>query len=65
MKTIRRNCHLNAEPGYCISIDESMIAFKGRYAGKQYLPRKPIKWGFKCIILADSLSGYVYDFHLY
>ena len=37
------NCHLNAEPGYCISIDESMIAFKGRHAAKQYLPRKPIK----------------------
>ena len=43
MNTIRRNFHLNTEPGYCISIDESMIAFKGTHAAKQYLPRKPIK----------------------
>ena len=44
MNTIRRNCHLNAEPRYCISIDESMIAFKGRHAAKQYLPRKPMRF---------------------
>ena len=43
MNTIRRNCHLNAEFGYCISIDESMIAFKGTHAAKQYLPRKPMR----------------------
>ena len=30
-------------PGYCISIDESMIAFKGRHTAKQYLPRKPMR----------------------
>lgn len=30
-----------------LSIDESMIKFKGRSVLKQYLPMKPIKRGFK------------------
>ena len=34
--------------GKKISIDEAMIAFKGRSSLKQYIPQKPVKRGIKC-----------------
>lgn len=48
-----------------IAIDESMIGFKGRVWFIQYLPKKPTKWGMKAYVLADSVSGYTYDWKLY
>jgi len=41
-----------------ISVDESMIGFKGRLSFLQYLPKKPTKWGMKAFVLVDSLTGY-------
>ena len=48
-----------------ISIDESMIGFKGRLYFIQYMPKKPIKWGMKAFVLADSSSGYTHTWRLY
>ncbi|XP_071957265.1 piggyBac transposable element-derived protein 4-like [Antedon mediterranea] len=45
--------------------DEAMVTFQGRHSGKQYDPSKPIKRGFKIWTLADSISGYVYNFAVY
>ena len=45
-------------PASQLSIDESMIGFKGRHSLKQYLPMKPTKWGFKVFLLCESTSGY-------
>ncbi len=36
-----------------------MIRFRGRFAVKQYMPKKPVKWGIKSFTLADSSNGYV------
>uniref|UniRef100_A0A0K8VYQ3 PiggyBac transposable element-derived protein 3 n=1 Tax=Bactrocera latifrons TaxID=174628 RepID=A0A0K8VYQ3_BACLA len=41
-----------------LSVDESMILFKGRTAIKQYCPMKPIKRGYKLWCLADQ-RGYI------
>lgn len=41
------------------SIDESMVKFKGRSTGKQYLPLKPIKRGVKIWERCDARTGYV------
>lgn len=46
------------------SIDESMIAFKGRSSIKQYTPNKPIKRGYKEWTRADAF-GYVCQFEIY
>ncbi|XP_054746160.1 piggyBac transposable element-derived protein 3-like [Anastrepha obliqua] len=46
------------------SIDEQIIAFKGRSSFKQYNPAKPHKWGLKMFTRAGT-SGLVYDFTLY
>ena len=48
-----------------LSIDETMIPFKGRSSMKQYLPLKPIKRGFKVWVLADAQTGYVSRLEVY
>ena len=47
-----------------LSVDESMIKFKGRSVLKQYLPIKPIKRGYKLWCLADQ-RGYIKKFQIY
>ena len=42
-----------------VAVDETMLKFRGRFAGKQYMPKKPIKRGVKCFNLADSSNGYM------
>ena len=47
-----------------LCVDEQMIPFKGISTLKQYMPLKPVKWGYKvhCLCGAD---GVVYDFIIY
>jgi len=47
-----------------ISVDESMIKFKGRSSIKQYNPMKPIKRGYKIWSMADQ-KGYMLAFKVY
>lgn len=47
-----------------LSVDESMIAFKGRSSIKQYNPKKPIKRGCKIWTIADQ-KGYILQFDIY
>ncbi len=48
-----------------IAIDEAMVKYKGRSSLKQYMPKKPIKRGFKIWMRADSKAGYVSKFMVY
>lgn len=48
-----------------ISVDESMVAFKGRTSLKQYMPKKPIKRGFNIWVCACSETGYILNFEMY
>ena len=48
-----------------ISVDETMISYKGRLGFIQYMPKKPKKWGLKAFVLSDAHTGYVYNWHLY
>lgn len=52
-------------PSSYVAVDESMIRFKGRSAIKQYMPLKPIKWGYKVWCIADSSSGFIFMFEIY
>jgi len=47
-----------------LSIDEQIIPFKGRHGLKQYMPKKPHKWGYKVYVLS-GVSGYAYDIEVY
>ena len=42
-----------------------MIKFKGRLSFRQYLPAKPVKWGVKVWVLAESDTGYLSKFQVY
>ncbi|CAH1974499.1 unnamed protein product [Acanthoscelides obtectus] len=52
------------KPTKNVSIDESMIRFKGRSSLRQYMPNKPIKRGYKVLVRASE-SGYVDHFQIY
>ena len=45
-------------PGKNLSIDESMVKFKGRIFFHQYMPAKPTKWGLKEFVLCEAKTGY-------
>ena len=42
-----------------LSVDETMIKFKGRLNIEQYIKIKPVKWGVKLFTIAESATGYV------
>lgn len=52
-------------PSRELSIDESMIAFRGRVAFRQYIKGKPQPWGIKAYVLSESRTGYMYNVVIY
>jgi len=64
LNLVRRNFQQNYALGSCVSIDKSIIKFKGRSSIKQYDPLKPIKRDYKVWILSESTTGYVYNFEI-
>lgn len=52
-------------PGRNLSVDESMVKFKGRIFFKQYMPAKPTKWGVKLFVLCDAKTGYALKHMVY
>ena len=51
-------------PGSVISIDETMIPWRGRLVFKQYIPGKAHKYGIKMYKLA-ALNGYTWNYIIY
>nr|CAH7726170.1 unnamed protein product [Callosobruchus chinensis] len=52
-------------PGKNISVDESLIGWKGRLSWKQYIPSKRKRFGIKLFMLCESSTGYIYNFIVY
>lgn len=48
-----------------VSIDESLMLFKGRLAWKQYIPLKRSRFGIKSYMLCESKTGYVWSLIIY
>ena len=53
---------LNTNFSSQISIDESLIPFKGRLSFRQFIPSKRAHFGIKCWVLADASNSYVSRF---
>lgn len=51
-------------PSQCVTIDESMIPFRGASSLVYYIPSKPHKFGIKMHEICESKSGYCYKFKL-
>ncbi len=58
LNNLCKKCNEHFIPGQNLAIDEAMIKFKGRSSMKQYMPKKPVKRGFKLWMRADSASGH-------
>ena len=48
-----------------MSVDETMVGFRGRFSAKQYMPAKPTKYGVKAFTLAESEHGYLLNCLVY
>uniref|UniRef100_A0A8W8NTV8 PiggyBac transposable element-derived protein domain-containing protein n=1 Tax=Magallana gigas TaxID=29159 RepID=A0A8W8NTV8_MAGGI len=54
------------QPYESVSVDERMVASKHQYSGiRQFIRDKPIPFGLKLWVLADSITGYTYAFFVY
>lgn len=52
-------------PGKNLSIDESIVKFKGHIFFRQYMPAKPTKWGLKEFVLCEATTGYHLRYLIY
>ena len=48
-----------------ISIDESLLLWKGRFSWKQYIPKKRSCFRLKAFVLLKGSTGYVWNIILY
>ncbi|KAG8239306.1 hypothetical protein J437_LFUL015082 [Ladona fulva] len=48
-----------------ITIDESLLLYKGRLGWRQFIPQKRARFGIKTIVLSESRSGYVWSTIIY
>ena len=48
-----------------VSVDESLMLWKGRLSWKQYIPLKRARYGIKSYELCESSSGYIWNFFIY
>lgn len=55
----------NYQPPEHLSLDEGVLAWRGRLSFKTYNPNKPDKYGVKGYIVADGVSGYVWRYQVY
>ncbi|KAK3873842.1 hypothetical protein Pcinc_021173 [Petrolisthes cinctipes] len=52
-------CRWMYTPGENLTIDEQLLAFRGRAVFRMYIPKKPAKYGLKLILCCDNKSKYL------
>ncbi|XP_046686188.1 piggyBac transposable element-derived protein 4-like [Homalodisca vitripennis] len=48
-----------------VTVDEMLVPFRGKCRFKQYMPKKPAKYGIKIFCMADSGSSYLCNAFIY
>lgn len=64
-ESINNKCRSLYIPERDISIDESLMLYKGRLSWVQYIPLKRARLGIKLYCLCESESGYLYSSIIY
>ena len=52
-------------PSRNLSVDETVVKFKGKLSWKQFIKDKPARFGLKLFTLADADNGYVLSYKVY
>ena len=65
LEMVQETFHNHYRPSKNQTIDEGMVAFKGRLSYMQYMPAKPIKRGIKIWMRCDAESAYLHQFDIY
>ncbi|XP_045508885.1 piggyBac transposable element-derived protein 4-like [Colias croceus] len=60
-----KNCQTAYTPYEYLTIDEELVAFRGRCAFRQYIPSKPAKYGLKIYALVDAKTFYTMNLEIY
>lgn len=60
-----KNCQDAYTPFEHLTIDEELVAFRGRCAFRQYIPSKPAKYGLKIYALVDAKTFYTMHLEIY
>ncbi|XP_023220256.1 piggyBac transposable element-derived protein 4-like [Centruroides sculpturatus] len=60
-----KSCQKNYSISEYCTIDEKLEGFRGRCGFRQYMPKKPQRYGIKIYVLADARMYYTYNFEIY
>lgn len=52
-------------PEMYVTVDEQLVAFRGKCPFRQYMPSKPAKYGIKFWVLCDNSTSYVWNIQPY
>lgn len=52
-------CQKYYTPGSYVTVDEQLLAFRGRCPFRMYMPKKPSKYGIKILMLCDVKTKYL------
>lgn len=52
-------------PGEYLTVDEQLVAFRGRCGFRQYIPSKPARYGIKIFALVDCRMMYTVNLEVY
>ena len=56
-----QHCRENYTPGEDVTVDEQLLAFRGRCKFKMYMPKKPAKYGLKLVLACDCSTSYMFN----
>jgi Transposase IS4 len=60
-----RNCQAVYSPGEVLTVDESLVGFRGRCKFKMFIPSKPKKFGLKIWSMVDVSNMYLCNAAVY
>ncbi|XP_066942634.1 piggyBac transposable element-derived protein 4-like [Macrobrachium rosenbergii] len=55
--TVIRHCIGNYSPGPHLTVDEQLLAFRGRCSFRMFIPNKPAKYGIKLVMACDAIQS--------